>query len=76
MYKKENIFCGTVHEKLVKMEDLLVILLNKKSSALPGTMNLVLTHDQSVTIVGLKKKVHLLEILFCNGFKTLANMRG
>lgn len=58
------------------MEVYLLIPFNKKQNASPGTTKLVQSHKNSVAAILRMQKVYLLEVIFCNGFRTLTNVRG
>lgn len=58
------------------MESFLLFLLNEKPNVSPSTIKLGLPHKSSIATVRNVQKVHLLENLFCDGLRTLTNMRG
>lgn len=51
-------------------------LLNKKPNATPRIIKLCISHKHCVTFLRRTHKVHLLEVLSCDGARTLTNIGG
>lgn len=63
------------HENLSTWTNYWPHLLTKKSNASSGIIKLFVSQKLNVNIVLSMQRVHLLEVLFYNAFKTLSNMK-